>query len=149
MAELLSVGLDVGTTSTQMVVSKLEVSNRASAFAVPELAIGRREILYQSPVYFTPLLEEKRMDARALREILEEEYRSAGIRREDVDTGAIIVTGETSRKENAAAVMEAMADLAGDFVVAAAGPDLESVLAAKGAGAVDYSEKTGKTVVNF
>ena len=149
MAELLSVGLDVGTTSTQMVVSKLEVSNRASAFAVPELAIGRREILYQSPVYFTPLLEEKRMDARALREILEEEYRSAGIRREDVDTGAIIVTGETSRKENAAAVMEAMADLAGDFVVAAAGPDLESVLAAKGAGAVDYSEKTGKTVLHM
>ena len=149
MAELLSVGLDVGTTSTQMVVSKLEVSNRASAFAVPELAIGRREILYQSPVYFTPLLEEKRMDARALREILEEEYRAAGIRREDVDTGAIIVTGETSRKENAAAVMEAMADLAGDFVVAAAGPDLESVLAAKGAGAVDYSEKTGKTVLHM
>lgn len=149
MAELLSVGLDVGTTSTQMVVSKLEVSNRASAFAVPELAIGRREILYQSPVYFTPLLEEKRMDARALRKILEEEYRSAGIRREDVDTGAIIVTGETSRKENAAAVMEAMADLAGDFVVAAAGPDLESVLAAKGAGAVDYSEKTGKTVLHM
>ena len=149
MAELLSVGLDVGTTSTQMVVSKLEVSNRASAFAVPELAIGRREILYQSPVYFTPLLEEKRMDARALREILEEEYHAAGIRREDVDTGAIIVTGETSRKENAAAVMEAMADLAGDFVVAAAGPDLESVLAAKGAGAVDYSEKTGKTVLHM
>lgn len=149
MAELLSVGLDVGTTSTQMVVSKLEVSNRASAFAVPELAIGRREILYQSPVYFTPLLEEKRMDASALRKILEEEYRAAGIRREDVDTGAIIVTGETSRKENAAAVMEAMADLAGDFVVAAAGPDLESVLAAKGAGAVDYSEKTGKTVLHM
>lgn len=149
MAELLSVGLDVGTTSTQMVVSRLEVSNRASAFAVPELAIGRREILYQSPVYFTPLLEEKRMDARALREILEEEYHAAGIRREDVDTGAIIVTGETSRKENAAAVMEAMADLAGDFVVAAAGPDLESVLAAKGAGAVDYSEKTGKTVLHM
>ena len=149
MAELLSVGLDVGTTSTQLVVSRLEVHNRASAFAVPELAIGNREILYESPVYFTPLLEEKRMDARALRSILEKEYRAAGIRREDVDTGAIIVTGETSRKENAAAVMEAMADLAGDFVVAAAGPDLESVLAAKGAGAVDYSEKTGKTVLHM
>ena len=77
MAELLSVGLDVGTTSTQLVVSRLEVSNRASAFAVPELAIGKREILYESPVYFTPLLEEKRMDAQALRKILEKEYASA------------------------------------------------------------------------
>ena len=149
MAELLSVGLDVGTTSTQMVVSRLEISNRASAFAVPELDIAQRKILYQSPVYFTPLLEEKRMDASALRDIVEREYRAAGIRREDVDTGAIIVTGETSRKENAAAVMEAMADLAGDFVVASAGPDLESVLAAKGAGAVDYSEKTGENVLHM
>lgn len=149
MAELLSVGLDVGTTSTQMVVSRLAVANQASSFAVPELTIARREILYQSPVYFTPLLEEKRMDAAALREIVEREYQAAGIRREDVDTGAIIVTGETSRKENAAAVMEAMADLAGDFVVAAAGPDLESVLAAKGAGAVEHSEKTGRTVLHM
>ena len=149
MAELLSVGLDVGTTSTQMVVSRLAVSNRASGFAVPELTIARREILYQSPVYFTPLLEEKRMDAQALRQIVEREYRAAGISREQVDTGAIIVTGETSRKENAAAVLEALADLAGDFVVAAAGPDLESVLAAKGAGAAEYSEKTGETVLHM
>ena len=149
MAELLSVGLDLGTTSTQMVVSRLEVGNRASAFAVPEFSITKRELLYQSPVYFTPLLEDKRMDARALREIVEREYAAAGIRREDVDTGAIIVTGETSRKENAAAVMEAMADLAGDFVVAAAGPDLESELAAKGSGAVEYSEKTGQTVLHM
>ena len=149
MAELLSVGLDLGTTSTQLVVSRLAVANRASSFAVPELAISGREILYQSPVYFTPLLEEKRMDAAAIREIVEKEYRAAGIRREDVDTGAVIITGETSRKENAAAVMEVMADLAGDFVVAAAGPDLESVLAAKGAGAVEYSERTGQTVLHM
>ena len=146
---LLSVGLDVGTTSTQMVVSRLRIQNRASSFAVPELEISEREILYQSPVYFTPLLEEKRMDAAALREIVEREYRCAGIRREDVDTGAVIVTGETSRKENAAAVMEALSDLAGDFVVAAAGPDLESVVAARGAGAVAYSQETGETVLHM
>ena len=146
---LLSVGLDVGTTSTQMVVSRLRIQNRASSFAVPELEISEREILYQSPVYFTPLLEEKRMDAAALRELVEREYHSAGIRRENVDTGAVIVTGETSRKENAAAVMEALSDMAGDFVVAAAGPDLESVLAARGAGAVAYSEETGESVLHM
>ena len=78
---LLSVGLDVGTTSTQMVVSRLRIQNRASSFAVPELEISEREILYQSPVYFTPLLEEKRMDAAALRELAEREYHSAGNRR--------------------------------------------------------------------
>ena len=146
---LLSVGLDVGTTSTQLIVSRLLVENRASSFAVPELEISRREILYKSPVYFTPLLDESRMDGPAIREIVEAEYRKAGIRREQVDTGAVIITGETSRKENARAVMDALTGLAGDFVVATAGPDLESVLAAKGAGAAACSQKTGKTVLHM
>ena len=149
MAELLSVGLDVGTTSTQMVVSRLTVENRAGAFSVPEMDISERKILYQSRVHFTPLLGIDRVDGAALRRIVEAEYEHAGIRREDVDTGAVIVTGETSRKENARAVMEALSDFAGDFVVATAGPDLESVLAAKGAGAVAYSERTGKRVLHF
>lgn len=146
---LISVGLDIGTTSTQMVVSALTIENRASVFAVPELEISDRTILYESPVHFTPLLDETRMDAPALRRIVEEEYRKAEINRDGVDTGAVIITGETSRKENAAAVLEALSDLAGDFVAAAAGPDLESVLAAKGAGAMELSEKTGKTVLHM
>ena len=149
MAELLSVGLDVGTTSTQMVVSRLTVENRAGAFSVPEMDISKREILYQSPVHFTPLLGIDRVDGAALRRIVEGEYARAGIQPKDVDTGAIIITGETSRKENARAVMDALSDFAGDFVVATAGPDLESVLAAKGAGAVAYSERTGKRVLHF
>ena len=147
--KLLSVGLDVGTTSTQMVVSRLTVENQASAFSVPDMEIRQRELLYQSPVYFTPLLEGNRMDAAALRRLVEQEYEKAGITRQMVDTGAVIVTGESSRTENAAAVMEALSNLAGHFVVAAAGPDLESVLAAKGAGAVDYSGRTGETVLHM
>ena len=147
--KLLSVGLDVGTTSTQMVVSRLTVENQASAFSVPDMEIRQRELLYQSPVYFTPLLEGNRMDAAALRRLVEQEYEKAGITRAMVDTGAVIVTGESSRTENAAAVMEALSDLAGHFVVAAAGPDLESVLAAKGAGAADYSGRTGETVLHM
>ena len=149
MAELLSVGLDVGTTSSQLVVSKLTVENKAGAFSVPEMEIAQRRIVYQSPVYFTPLLGQDLVNGGELRRIVEREYEKAGITRGDVDTGAIIITGETSRRENARAVMEALADLAGDFVVATAGPDLESALAAKGAGAVDYSAKTGKRTLHF
>ena len=150
MSDILrSVGLDVGTTSTQMIFSELTVENRASGFAVPEMEIARRDIRYRSPVHFTPLLDESHVDAAALRELVAEEYRKAGIRRESVDTGAIIITGETSRKENARAVLDALSDFAGEFVVATAGPDLESVLAAKGAGAVEYSLRTGKTVLHM
>ena len=146
---LLSVGLDVGTTSTQMVLSELTIENRASSFAVPEMEIANRKILYKSPVHFTPLLEGKLVDGPEIRRIVEEEYRKAGIKRGQVDTGAIIITGETSRKENARTVLSELSDFAGDFVVATAGPELESVLAAKGAGAVEYSARTGKTVLHM
>ena len=146
---LLSVGLDVGTTTTQLILSRLTVENRASAFSVPEMDITQRQVLYRSPVHFTPLLGEERVDAEKIREIVEQEYRAAGVTREQVDTGAIIITGETSRKENAEAVLQALSGFAGDFVAATAGPDLESVLAAKGAGATVYSQRTGKPVLHI
>ena len=142
-------GLDVGTTTTQLIVSALTVRNQASGFMVPRLEITDRQILYKSPVYFTPLLGQDRVDGAAIREIVAAEYEKAGLRRQDVDTGAIIITGETSRKENAQEVLRNLADYAGDFVVATAGPDLESVLAAKGAGAVEFSERTGKRVLHM
>ena len=146
---LLSVGLDVGTTSTQLIVSRLTISNRASAFAVPEMEIAERKILYRSPVHFTPLLEGNLVYGTKIRALVEEEYKNAGISREQVDTGAVIITGETSRRENAKAVLSALSEHAGDFVVATAGPALESVLAAQGAGAVAYSRDTGETVFHM
>jgi ethanolamine utilization protein EutA len=113
------------------------------------MTISRRKVLYESPVYFTPLVGQDLVDGQGIREIVEAEYRAAGITRAQVDTGAVIVTGETSRKENARAVLDALAEYAGDFVVATAGPDLESVLAAKGAGAVAFSADTGKKVLHM
>lgn len=149
MAELLSVGLDVGTTTTQMVLSRLTVENRASSFAVPEMRITDRHILYKGKVHFTPLLDRDHVDGQAIRQLVAADYAAAGITPAQVDTGAIIITGETSRKENAKAVLDALSAFAGEFVVTTAGPHLESVLAAKGAGATDYSEKTGKTVLHM
>ena len=146
---LCSVGLDVGTTTTQLIVSRIQIQNQASSFAVPRMEITGREVVYESPVRFTPLLDDAHVDGEKLRDMVAEEYRKAGIRPEDVDTGAIIITGETSRKENARRVLDALSHYAGEFVVATAGPDLESVLAAKGAGAAEWSEKTGKTVLHM
>ncbi|MBQ5867256.1 MAG: ethanolamine ammonia-lyase reactivating factor EutA [Oscillospiraceae bacterium] len=145
--QLLSVGLDVGTTSTQMILSRLTAENKASGFAVPKMEITDREILYRSPVHFTPLAAHNLVDAAALRTLIQKEYENAEITREQVDTGAVIITGETSRKENAKAVLEQLSDLAGDFVVATAGPDLESILAARGAGAMARSE--GRRVLHM
>ena len=147
--KLISLGLDVGTTSTQMVLSELTIENLAGSFAVPEMEIRERKILYKSPVYFTPLVQGELVDGEKIREIVDKEYEKAGISKGNVDTGAIIITGETSRKENARSVLEALSQYAGEFVVATAGPDLESVLAAKGAGAVDFSARTGKRVLHM
>ena len=144
--ELLSVGLDVGTTTTQMILSKLLAQNQAAAFAVPKMEITRRWVIYRSPVRFTPL-DRELVDGTALREWVEQQYALAGITRGDVDTGAVIITGETSRKENARRVLAQLSGLAGDFVVATAGPDLESVLAARGSGAVDRS--AGKRILHM
>ena len=149
LKSLRSVGLDVGTTTTQLIVSELSIENKAGAFSVPEMTIAERKILYKSPVRFTPLKDASHVDGEAIRRIVTDEYGKAGITRESVDTGAIIITGETSRKENARAVLEALADFAGEFVVATAGPDLESILAARGSGAVDYSSKTGAAVLHM
>lgn len=149
MDELLSVGIDVGTTTTQLIVSRLRVENRASSFTVPEMVIGNREVIYRSPVHFTPLVGKDQVDGERIRQIVAAEYTGAGIRREDVDTGAVIITGETSRKENAGVVLKALEGFAGDFVAATAGPDLESVLAARGAGAVEFSAGSGKRVLHM
>ncbi len=137
-SKLLSVGVDVGTTTTQLILSSLTAVNCAGGFSVPRMQITDREILYRSAVHFTPL-NGSLVDGDAIRALVEEEYRKAGISKGSVDTGAIIITGETSRKENAAAVLQALSGFAGDFVAATAGPDLESLLAAKGAGAVEAS----------
>lgn len=139
--ELLSVGIDLGTSTTQIILSKLRLENSAGAFAVPRVEIVDKEVVYRSPVYFTPLISDTRLDGAKIREIVEREYKAAGVKPEMLQTGAVIITGETARKENAREVLDALAGLAGDFVVATAGPDLESVLAARGAGADKLSEQ--------
>ncbi|WP_238446285.1 ethanolamine ammonia-lyase reactivating factor EutA [Desulforamulus ruminis] len=149
MEEMTSVGIDVGTTTTQMVVSRISVCNTAPGSMVPHMSITGKEILYRSEVYFTPLLTRERIDAQGVTEIIAREYQKAGLGPEQVDTGAVIITGETAKKENARSLSEALAGYAGNFVVATAGPLLESVLAGRGAGAAAMSSEFHRVVLNI
>jgi len=142
---MLSVGIDIGTSTTQVVFSNITVENMASAFSVPRIAIVDKEVVYRSDIHFTPLTSPVAIDMLGVREIVAEEYRKSGFKKEDIKTGAVVITGETARKENASEVLHHLSEFAGDFVVATAGPDLESVIAAKGAGTDIYS-LTHKTV---
>ena len=136
---ILSVGIDEGTSSTQVVFSKLQMDNAGGYFSVPRVAIVDKEVVYKSEVYMTPLKTDVLIDTDALRDIVAAEFRKAGYRPEDKDSGAVIITGESARKENSDAVLKSLSDFAGDFVVSAAGPDMESLIAGKGSGAWQYS----------
>lgn len=136
---ILSVGIDVGTSTTQVVFSKLQMDNAGGYFSVPRVAIVDKEVVYKSEVYMTPLKTDVLIDTDALRDIVAAEFRKAGYRPKDTDSGAVIITGESARKENSDAVLKSLSDFAGDFVVSAAGPDMESLIAGKGSGAWQYS----------
>ena len=147
--EIKSIGIDIGTSTTQLVFSRLVIENVAGSYTVPRVSIVEKEVIYRSKIYFTPLRSASEIDADKIKEIVRSEYQAAGMKPEDLSTGAVIITGETARKKNANEVLEALSDMAGDFVVATAGPDLESVLAARGAGTDAISEENRTTVANL
>ena len=146
---IISVGIDIGTSTTQLIFSKIHIENRGSAFSVPQIKIVGKEVIYRSEIYVTPLETETKIDAKKVKQLIENEYVKAKIKYDDVSTGAVIITGDTARKENAKEVLESLSGMAGDFVVATAGPDLESIIAGKGSGAYTYSEDNNTSIVNF
>src|SRR5512138_1368653 len=145
---LLSVGVDVGTTTTQVVFSRINLQDVARSGQIPRISITDRKIVYQSPIVFTPLIDAETIDADRLNEIVRSEYASAGIDPSQVETGAVIITGETAKKKNADEILRALSGLAGEFVVSVAGPNVESLIAGKGAGAAQYSQTNYATVTN-
>lgn len=147
--QLLSVGIDMGTSTTQLVLSRLYIQNMASSFSVPRLVITDKEVVYRSDICFTPVLPDNRIDMQKIQQFVEEQYVKAGISKDDIQTGAVIITGETARKDNANEAVLSLSGFAGDFVVATAGPDLESIIAAKGAGAHTYSKDHSTSIVNI
>ena len=157
MADIVSVGIDIGTSTTQVVFSRLTMENAAGYFAVPRVSIVDKQVIYKGQVHTTPLKSPVLIDGAGVREIVAREYGRAGFRPADVETGAVIITGETARKENAREVLSALSAFAGDFVVATAGPDLESILAAdpdyifvvlQGSDATDAQETLEKTLLS-
>lgn len=144
-----SVGIDIGTSTTQLIFSKLTIENLATSYTVPRISIVNTEVVYRSDIYFTPLADATTIDAESVKKIVTSEYAKAEMKPESLNTGAVIITGETARKENANDVLSALSHMAGEFVVATAGPDLESVLSARGAGCDTMSKEDRNTIANI
>ena len=146
--QMISVGIDIGTTTTQVIFSELTLVNVARAGQIPRVDIAARRVIYESEIVFTPLLDTETIDAQRLAAIIQGEYQKAGVSPAQVETGAVIITGETARKKNADPILSAVAGLAGDFVVTVAGPNVEGMIAGRGSGAASYSRQHFTTVTN-
>lgn len=145
--DMVSVGIDVGTTTTQLVMSRLTVRNTRRFGLVPRLDVDAVEVLFESDPKETPLRSPEEVDVDALIALIRAEYAQAGITAAQVETGAIIITGETARTRNAESILDGLSGLAGDFVVTVAGPNVESQIAGRGSGAAAWSAERFTTIV--
>ncbi|NHJ05188.1 MAG: ethanolamine ammonia lyase-activating protein [Candidatus Heimdallarchaeota archaeon] len=143
-----SVGIDVGTSTSHMVFSRLHLVKQMSR-STKKFEIIDREILYRGQIFITPLVDKETIDFEKLSEILHTEFKNAGIEKDEIDTGAVIVTGETAKKKNAEKIVSMLAAEAGKFVAATAGPNFESVVAAMGSGATIRAKELKKTIMNI
>jgi len=145
--EILSVGVDVGSSTSHLAFSKL-ILKRDERSATRRFNIEERNIIYEGRIIHTPLLDDNTIDIVRLTQFFREEYRQAGIDPADIQTGAVIVTGESARKQNARQIAEALSSDAGKFVAATAGPNFESLIAAMGSGAAARSKDHHKTILS-
>ncbi|TFH09571.1 MAG: hypothetical protein E4H14_04230, partial [Candidatus Thorarchaeota archaeon] len=147
--KMLSVGIDVGSSTTHLVFSRLTLS-RERSFTNPtnRFQLVDRQIVYESNIIFTPFLDRYTIDIEAIVDFCKEEYRKAGITPDMVETGAVIVTGETAKKKNADEIVLRLSSESGKFVSASAGPNYESVLGAMGSGILDISLETRRTILH-
>ena len=147
---VLSVGIDIGSSTSHLIFSHLTLKRETSFFNMSNrFFLVNREIIYEGNIIFTPLIDRNTIDIESVIKFCEEEYKKAGITPEMVDTGAVIVTGETAKKQNAAEIVRRLSSETGKFVSASAGPNFESLLGAMGSGIVDLSRKKQNTILNI
>jgi ethanolamine utilization protein EutA len=140
---VLSVGVDIGSSTSHLVFSRIVLERLDARYVVTE-----RESFYQSDILLTPYAAEDEIDAGALGAFIERQYSDAKVDPDEIDTGALILTGVAVRRRNARAIGELFARQAGKMVAVSAGDNLESVMAAYGAGAVARSIRAGAPVMN-
>jgi len=147
MFSLKSVGIDIGSSTSHLIFSHITL-RREGASLSGKFKVTNREVLYRSPIMLTPYLSPTKIDTDKVNAFIHAVYEEAGLTPEDVDTGAVIITGEALKKENAQPIVKNFAKYSGKFICAAAGHNHEALLAAYGCGAVDLSKAEHKTVLN-
>jgi ethanolamine utilization protein EutA len=138
--ELLTVGIDIGSSTSHLLFARVLLQRQTHGLSSRFIVIDR-QIVWRSPILLTPFLADGTIDAHELRHFFHDAYQAAGYTRSDVDSGAVILTGEAIKRTNARAIDEIFAAESGKFVCATAGHRLECILAAHGSGASALSKK--------
>ena len=142
--KLTSVGVDIGSSTSHLVFSRLELSQEGTRYVVK-----KRTVLSESEILLTPYTDDLTIDMERLERFINQQYERAELKREDVDTGALILTGVAVRRRNSRAIAELFAEEAGRFVSVTAGDGLETTMAAHGSGAVARSGNEHAVVLNI
>src|SRR5215831_1850783 len=145
--DLTTIGIDIGSSTSHLLFAKVLLERQTQGLS-SRFVVVHRQVLWRSPIMLTPFLPDGTIAAAALGAFIEQAYRDAGITRADVDSGAVILTGEAIKKTNAQAIDELFAAEAGKFVCATAGHKLECTLAAHGAGAVKLSAERNQCILH-
>jgi ethanolamine utilization protein EutA len=145
--ELTTVGIDIGSSTSHLMFAAVRLQRKTQALSSRFVVVERR-VLWKSPILLTPFAAGGLIDAARLGAFVAQCYRDAGLDASDVDTGAVILTGEAIKRANARALAELFAADSGRFVCASAGHHLECALAAHGSGAVAMSRETGRAILN-
>jgi len=142
---LVSVGVDIGSSTSHLIFSRLILQLKDNRY----VTVGR-EILNASEILLTPYTSDQTtIDGEALGRFIDNQYDIAGLRRDDIDTGALILTGVAVQRDNARAIADLFAQEAGKFVSVSAGDNLEAIMAAYGSGAMALTETSGQTIMNI
>src|SRR5256714_5627465 len=145
--ELTTVGIDIGSSTSHLMFARVHLQRLSTALS-SRFVVVERNILWQSPILLTPYRADYTIDVDDLGGFVGGCYAYAGIEREAVDSGAVILTGEALKRRNARAIAELFSEEAGKFVCASAGHHMECQMAAHGSGAVALSRGHNATLLN-
>src|SRR5258708_9994823 len=144
---LVSVGVDIGSSASHLVFSRLVLERLDNRYVVSE-----RKVVHESEVLLTPFIENAAdhtmIDAAALGRFIDKQYEIARVDPKAIDTGALILTGVAVRRGNARAIGELFASQAGKFVSVSAGHALEPPLPPSGSGACARSIRQSPPLMN-
>src|SRR5437899_3253204 len=119
---LTSVGVDIGSSTSHLVFSRLVLERLDNRYVVSE-----RKLIHESEVLLTPYAGDATIDALALGRFIDRQYALARIDPKAIDTGALILTGVAVRRSNARAIGDLFAAQAGKFVSVSAGDAFEAM----------------------